>query len=294
MLNTALDGAYAFRTLLAPNSDISVVGVDDDRANGARVNDVLRQAMQTPEGRARVALAATLAQIPPWTMPDTPRPADHDLRAQLDQMAQSFVMGAFLPRVDQEQRAGGIFSWNRGVDYAAQLRASGRRDFVEALYREAGLDLSADLTALNASPRIEADANAVAYMRANYVPNGQLHAPTLIVHEIGDGLTIPNVARAFADAAGRRNPGMTRQAFVDAAGHCRFNLAENVAALRTLEARLTTGRWSASPAQMRARAEDLDAPAPRFVSHRPARLLRACGARPGSCPGEPAPASQSR
>lgn len=289
MLNTALDGAFAFRTLLAPNSDIRIVGIDDDRANATRVAAVLRGAMTTPEGRARVALAATLAQIPPWTAPNSEAPAARDWDAQLEQMAQAFVMGVFLPRVDQERRAGGVTSWNVGVDYAAQLRASGRTAFVRALYDAAGLDLDADIATLNAAPRIAADPDAVAYMRANYVPSGRIGAPTLVMHEIGDGLTIPNVARAFADAARRAGDGaMTRSVFVNAAGHCRFNLAETVGALRTLEARLDTGRWRVTPQQMNARGAGIGDAAPRFMRHRPAPLLRACGAAPGSCPGEPA------
>ena len=72
MMNMALDGAYAFRTLVAPESDIRLVHIDDDRANGKRAGDALAAAMQTPEGRARVALAGVLAGIPGWTSSDRP------------------------------------------------------------------------------------------------------------------------------------------------------------------------------------------------------------------------------
>ena len=68
MLNTALDGAFAFRTLLAPDSDIRVVRVDDDRANAARVQPACSPPHGTlPQGRARVLLAAALAQLPAWS-----------------------------------------------------------------------------------------------------------------------------------------------------------------------------------------------------------------------------------
>ena len=54
-------------------------------------------------------------------------------------------MGVFVPRVDQERRAGGIYSWNTGVDYRAQLQRSGRLAFVRHFYALAGLDLERDL-----------------------------------------------------------------------------------------------------------------------------------------------------
>ena len=41
-------------------------------------------------------------------------------------MAAQFVFGAFLPRGDQEKRAGIGYSWNLGTDYNRQLDRSGR------------------------------------------------------------------------------------------------------------------------------------------------------------------------
>ncbi|RYY32559.1 MAG: alpha/beta hydrolase, partial [Sphingomonadales bacterium] len=117
MMNMALDGAYAFRTLVAPDAGIRLVDVDDDRGNAKRVNDALAVAMQTPEGRARVTLAGVLGGIPGWTSRDRPEPAAGDYEAQADEIGRSFAMGIFLPRTDQEQRTGGAFSWNTGVDY---------------------------------------------------------------------------------------------------------------------------------------------------------------------------------
>jgi pimeloyl-ACP methyl ester carboxylesterase len=116
MMNMGLDGAYAFRTLLAPDSDIRLVDVDDDMANARRVSARVEQAMKDPAGRARVALAGVLAGIPGWTEPDSIRPKPGDYEAQADQIAAAFARGVFLPRVDQERRAGGNFSWNRGID----------------------------------------------------------------------------------------------------------------------------------------------------------------------------------
>jgi putative CocE/NonD family hydrolase len=288
MLNTALDGAFAFRSLLAPASDIRLVGIDDDPANARRVLAVLEQARQSPEGRARIALAATLAQIPPWTDPAAAAPGAEETVRQVEELAKAVVAGIFLPRVDQERRAGGITSWNVGVDYRAQLRASGREPFVQARYREAGLDLEADLAALAAAPRIQADAAAVAYLRAHYVPTGRLRVPVLTLHEVGDGMTIASNARALEDLAAQAGTSdRLGQLFVQGAGHCRFTPAERSAALRSLEERIETGRWRLTPADVARRTGDAAGTA-RFVRHRPASLLRHCGATAGSCAGEPA------
>lgn len=170
MMNMALDGAFVVRTLVAPDAGLRLVDTRDDRANSVRVAAALAHAQQTPEGRARIALAAVLAGLPGWTRPDRPQPAPTDAAAQAEEMAASASMGIFLPRADQEARAGGIFSWNIGVDYRAQLRRSGRWATVATLYRQAGLNLSADFDRLAKAPRIAADPRAIAYMPRTIPP----------------------------------------------------------------------------------------------------------------------------
>lgn len=264
MMNMALDGAYAFRTLVAPEAGIRLTGIDDDRVNGKRVADALAEAAKTPQGRARIALAGVLAGIPSWTSRDKPQPAATDYAAQADEIARSFVMGVYLPRTDQEARAGGTFSWNTGIDYRAQLAKSGRRAMVAALYRDAGLKLDADLATLNAGKRIAADPKAVAYMRAHYTPNARPLVPLVAVQTIGDGLTAPAMQRGYAEAA----RGDVRSLYVNAAGHCTFDTATVLATIRYLDTRLATGKWPQTPAA--------------FVPHQPAPMLRPCW-RGGKC-----------
>ena len=259
----------------------ALVQVDDDRANAARVARVLAATWGSPEGRARVMLAATLAQLPHWSDPAAPEPAPDDFAAQAEEIRKTFVMGVFLPRVDQERRAGGLYSWNTGIDYRDQLQRSGRRAFVQHFYALAGLDLEQDLATLDTAPRIAADARAVAYMRANYVP-GKLPVPVLTLQAIGDGLTVPATHGGLREIA--RDAGSERQLaqlWVRRAGHCTATSAETRAALGVLERRLDTGEWSPG------------LPQPTFMSYQPDAQLRACGARPGSCAGEPAPAGET-
>lgn len=264
MMNMALDGAYAFRTLVAPDAGIQLVNIEDDMANGGRVRTALEAAMRMPDGRARVALAGVLGGIPGWTSAGQ-EPGASDFEAQLDEIGRSFVMGIFLPRTDQEKRAGGAFSWNTGVDYRAQLARSGRRAFVEAQYRRAGLDLEADLARLNAGTRVAAKPQAVGYMMRHYTPNARPRVPLLAVQTIGDGLTSPSLQRGYADAA---RSSKVRSFFVHAAGHCTFKPDVVVASIRTLDRRLQTGRWAPMAAP--------------FVAHTPAPMLRQC-VRGGRC-----------
>lgn len=243
MMNMALDGAFAFRTLAAPQ--VQLTGITDDMANGRRAQDALTAAMATPQGRARVALAGVLGGLPGWTRRDHAQPTADDVDAQADEIGAALVGGVFLPRADQEARAGGVFSWNKGVDYAAQLRLSGRRAFVEALYRKAGLDLDADLARLKAAPRVAAKPAAVSYMMAHYTPTARPLVPLLSVQAVGDGATSPSLQRAYVEAA---DPAHVAALWLNAAGHCGFSGAAMVTALRHLEQRLDGQGWGNPPA----------------------------------------------
>lgn len=257
MMNMALDGAFAFKILIGPEPN--------------RV----QQAMSSAAGRARLALAAALGGLPLWSQPESQRPSAADLQGQLEQIAGTFAAGVFLPRQDQEQRAGGEFSWNSGVDYRLLLQRSGRRRWVEAFYRNSELSLARDLETLNSAPRINANPQAVAYMRAHYDPSGVLQIPLVSYHTIGDGLTSPVLEGVYAgkvDQAGHESS--LRTAWVEAAGHCMFSPAEHLSALRTLELRLKTGRWRASPRQMNAISMPSSLGPQRFIHYTPDPLPR--------------------
>lgn len=259
MLNMALDGAFAFVTLQAPDAGLQVVGAGDDMANTRLAATAVAAAMQSPEGRARVALAGVLAGIPGWTRRGSDAPDAADIDTQLAEIAEIFPMGAFLPRSDQERRAGGVTSWNTGVDYAHQIELSGRRAFVEAFYQRAGLDLDSDLAALNGQPRIAADPGAVDYMLAHYTPDARPHVPLVSVQAIGDGLTSPSLQRAYVEAAPTY---MVRGLWQDRAGHCGMDASAALTALTFLEQRLDTGAWPDRPVG--------------YVEHEPAPMLRPC------------------
>jgi pimeloyl-ACP methyl ester carboxylesterase len=259
MMNMALDGAFTFRTLVAPDAGIELVNIRDDRANAMRVGEALNAALKSPEGRARATLSGVLGGIPSWTNRSKAEPATGDFEGQAAEITSSITMGLFLPRNDQEARAGGAFSWNYGIDYREQLRLSGRRPLVEALYKNAGLNLDADLARLNAASRIVALPTAVMYLMRHYTPNARPTVPLLAVQAKGDGLTSPSLQRGYGDAAKGKN---FRGLWLDQAGHCGFSAPQMIAAIHHIEARLVSGQWPPKPEG--------------FVTHSPAPMLRPC------------------
>ncbi len=246
--NTELDGAYAFKTLLAPQSGLQLVHITDGAANLQLALQTFNDAAATPRGQARLALMAALIDLPGWFDPSAaePAPGDYAARAQAQDSWLSRVdfAFAFRYRAELEQRAGGNPSWNIGVDYRQELSISPDRDEVTALYRAAGLNLQADLGVLDGGARISADPVAAGYLEQNISFDGRLSVPVLSLHTTGDGLVVPPNENAYAGvvaAAGAQD--MLRQVFVDRAGHCAFTPAETTAALQQLLNRLDTGRW---------------------------------------------------
>ncbi len=263
--NAGLDGAYAFKTLLAPTSSLQVVNITDPVANAQQATDIFTQAEGTPAGQARIALIAALGDLPGWFDPAGPEPAANDYAAQEAAQArwESQVDFAFefQYRAELEHRAGGNPSWNTGVDYAHQLAISANRAEVTALYQAAGLDLAADLRALSSGPRIAADPRAVAYLNQNISFDGQLRVPVLTMHTTGDGLVVVQNEAAYADvvrAAGKQD--LLRQLFVHRAGHCAFSSAETIVLIQQMIKRLDTGQWddaALQPAPLNAGAQAL-------------------------------------
>lgn len=276
--NNTLDPLFALRALLAPGSTTPLVGLHDQPAAFASIGALtaaLDAAQATPQGRARIALAAALHNIPAWTDAARPEPApgDHD-SAQFNQFAvlHLTIFVGLSWRQEAEQHAGGNMSWNTRVDYGRMLARSSIRAEVEALYRRAGLSLAADLATLAAAPRISADSAAVGYMVRNISFSGRLTRPMLTIHTTGDPLVPVQVQHAYADAVDDAHRSrLLRQAYVHRGGHCTFSSGEMLAALRTLDGRIATGHWpDTDPAELNRLAAELDpAAVPAYAHYRP-------------------------
>jgi len=263
--NEGLDGEFVIKQLLAPSSNLQLVNITNPFANLALSNQVIGAAQATPQGRARIALAAAVGDLPGWFNRALPEPAAEDYATQeqnqflwLSQIDGPFL---FFLRAELEARAGGNPSWNTGVNYAKQLERSVDNAEVQALYGAAGLDLNADLAGLAAAPRISADPAAVTYMANNIAFNGELSGkPVLTIHTTGDGLVLNSDEQAYRSVVqDAKDSQLLRQAFVHRAGHCTFSPAETIAALQALVTRLNTGKWTslADPANLDAAAAAL-------------------------------------
>ncbi len=244
---------------------------------------MLQAAQQTPQGRARIALAARIGQLPDWSDSTRPQPAASDITAR--QQGLYFSLEHDRNAVDQglssraqiESLSGGNISGNAGVDYAQLARQADPDGMVAGLYKLAGLDVQADLAALAKAPRVVADRSALAYV-ASGVFDGKLHMPVLTLNGTGDPISVVASQQAYAatvEQAG--NSALLRQLYTASAGHCNFSAGETVAAVHVLLERLDAGTWpSTTAAAMNARAALMPGPA-RYIDFTPERFLRPFG-----------------
>jgi pimeloyl-ACP methyl ester carboxylesterase len=289
--NTALDGAFAFQQLIDPS--VQIVNITNPTANLDNAEAALAAAQATPQGRARLALVAALADTPGWFTPLSAEPSSTDYTAQeqnqdlwFSEVTFPFI---FAFRADLEAKAGGNPSWNTGVNYFQDLSKSADTSEVKALYRSAGLSLGHDVQTLDTSKRINANPKAVAWLARNISFDGDISVPVLTMHTTGDGLVVPENEQAYKSVVDKAGHGaLLRQVFVDRAGHCAFTPAETITAVQTLENRLSTGHWNVpAPAAMNAAATALGPSynvyeagatlvptAAAFTSYTPARYLR--------------------
>jgi len=254
--NTALDSEFAFQQLIDPSVQVVNITIPptDPTAHLAGADAAAEAAQTTPQGRARLALAAALADTPGWFTPLSPEPAANDFTAQeanqFEWETQVDFPFAFFLRAELEGRAGGNPSWNTGVNYFRDLRKSADFREVKALYNAAGLSLHADLETVNSAARVSADPAAVRYLERYITFDGELPVPVLTMHTIGDGLVVPENEQAYASVVRRAgDSSMLRQIFVHRAGHCAFTPAETVTAAHVLLRRLNAGHWDASALQ---------------------------------------------
>lgn len=288
-LNTNFDVAYTLKTLLAPKADMPLTRIPkEDAALTEQWQTLLKTAQGTPEGRARIMLAVMLGQAPIWTTRDMPEPAADDAagreeaayRTVLDFSRQFTALRRRL-----EEPAGGGTSWNTGVNYAAMYDkrvSAADRKTIETLYKEAGLSVKADLSALDQAQKVAPEKGPNEFVHKIYPFDGKISIPMLTISSTGDLYVWSSIDSAYAGAirgAGRGE--LLRSAFVHSAGHCAFTQGELTAAYQVLLERMDTGRWpETSPTAMNTRATAVNSGAARFWStRRPRSNARNCSRR---------------
>ncbi|NEC87563.1 DUF6351 family protein [Streptomyces sp. SID12501] len=279
--NYQLDAEYTIARLLLPEQDVKLVRFGTP-AEAAATADLLTKAVNTaqatPQGRARVAMAAAFLNLPAWAL-GKDRPAPTDWADQQEQQYAWFARGILsfveFGRYAIEQSVGGNNSWNRGVDYGRLLAGSVHAPQVRALYRAAGLDLRADLRTLTEGATITADPAAVRTAQRTSSAGQGLEVPLLDIHTTADNLVPVEQETRFAARVRASGDGaLLQQAYVERQGHCNFTTAEIVAALHALEHRVETGRWDAvaTPAELQRSATALGLDGAAYVPYRPAPL----------------------
>jgi len=261
--NTALDSAFAFQQLI--DSNVQVVHITNPGANLTEAINSAANAQKTKQGQARLALVAALADTPGWFTPLSPEPGPKNFTAQeanqYDWFSQVDGPFAFALRAELEARAGGNPSWTTGVNFTTQLAMSADSTEVAALYKAAGLDLSADLATIQNATQISVDPTAAQYLEHNVTFDGKISIPVLTMHTTGDGLVVPENESAYRSVVHHAgNSALLRQIFVHRAGHCAFTPAETITAARVLLHRLSTGHWTGTatdPASLNSRAAAL-------------------------------------
>ncbi|WP_149830588.1 alpha/beta hydrolase [Streptomyces tailanensis] len=279
--NYQLDAEYTIARLLLTDTPVKLVDFASQAeatATAQQLTAAVTAAQETPEGRARIALAAAYLNLPAWA-PGKERPAPGDWAGRQAQQYDWFARGilSFVEggRYHIEKALGGNNSWNKGVDYARVLSASQHAPLVKAMYKEAGLDLRADLTNLTRNATITASPSAVATAERTSSAGQGLAVPLLDIHTTADDLVPAEQETRFAArvrASG--DAAQLRQAYVERAGHCNFTTAETVAALHTLEHRLDTGHWgaAATAGALQTAAVQLGLDGAAYVPYRPAPL----------------------
>jgi len=283
--NQKLDTVFVLSQLLDPAGVLPVEDVPAD-IESARSGWLTRlaEAQQSPEGRARIALAAAIGQLPAWSQ-SIADPDPHDI---LDYQAAWYgaLAGDPLPYIGQAMSSrytstltfGGMPSWNTGIDYAEQLHEASpeSRRVVQELYDAAGLSLDDDLATVNSGERVFADPDAVERFAASYEFTGNISVPTLTLNNVGDQISTVAQQQEYEERVTQAgNASLLRQTYVASAGHCNFTAAETVAAVELLLNRLDTGHWgSANAVQMNRAASALNLGDTRFLGFHPDRFNR--------------------
>ncbi|SEF38238.1 hypothetical protein SAMN05421837_11972 [Amycolatopsis pretoriensis] len=288
--NQKLDTVFTLKTVLLRDTALPVTGIPDDVPGlQQRWVSAMTSAQATAAGRARIALAAAIGQVPGWGLAadgtTTPVPDGRDADGVEHGMFLALAGGP-LPYLGQavssrraiEQLAGGNPSWNTGVDYARQLAlaAPEQRNAVRRLYARAGLDLRADLGRLAAEPRVSADPAAVRYLERGIVFTGHLRIPVLTVNGTGDQISTVAQQQSYGELVARAgNASLLRQTYVRTAGHCTYTTGEQQAAIDRMLTRLRTGHWpDTAPATMNRLAAAADGVPGRYLPSTPPRFNR--------------------
>lgn len=256
MANTHLDAMFVLKALLANELSILEIPLKGVEMETIAKNwqRVVKKAQETPEGRARIALAVTIGQWPAWGgkgKAPIPNPDLKNTNELQKSMYESLVR--LLPNKGTfgttmiELAAPGQIKGNVGVDYT-EFFNNGNKEYIKAvktLYKKANINLKKDLRTINQFPRIKSDASAKKWWGTpGRTHLGEPKIPFLRLSTTGDGLVYPSMVKGYEDLVATNGYSkFFRSAYVNRWGHCTFSVGEWLAAIETMVQRIETGKW---------------------------------------------------
>jgi pimeloyl-ACP methyl ester carboxylesterase len=262
--NVIFDFFYTAKTLLAPNDDRLLTHALPPRDFKPFLDywlEVLQAAAKTPEGRARIALAFTIAQYPFFGSEGrsarVPKPDFGNPDAVMNAMIQllpdvvsrlehltvhsekDWPPDLQIPGTPQPNVVG-----NDGAVYADYWTHSDPvyKRVTEAIYAQAGMNVAADLKTLDAAPRVKLDRSLLGVQ--GLVGRGLITIPVFRMDNLGDLSAAPNTSvlyDALVEANGLSH--LYRTSYIDNSGHCFTTPEHEFVALEVMRERLETGKW---------------------------------------------------
>jgi len=275
--NQIFDFLYVLKELLAPDdSRLLTHGLPRESAPiRALWRDAITSAAATSEGRARIAMAFTLAEFPAFgstsvelgtPIPDFGDPIDVaramresalrivEERISLLQVFELDEVPDDVPPHLVRALPNRSYVGNDGADYTEYWHLSDLvyRRVTEALYAEAGLEVTADLRRLEEAERVAMDRLAATARlgEASLTVRGLPRIPLFRVENTGDQTNHPSPTMASYSELVRRNglDELYRTGMVAPGGHCYFTPEQELAAIHVMLDRLRTGEWPATDA----------------------------------------------
>jgi pimeloyl-ACP methyl ester carboxylesterase len=250
--DSALDIAYAVRTLLVPTLRIDRFGSYAQALAAFRQGHVAVSAAARGNIRqqALLVLIADLAHAPRGARGGPPS----DPRQRVATAAQLIISAlgfATLTRWEVDRAAGGTVSGNTGVDYSSRVDST-ERAALDGMSPNVAEDA---LAGLASGPRTRADQAARDRVSSRLAPSGVLSRPTVTLHDAQDQVAPLEHEGAFAAlVAGTGHTGdlmqlvtappadwVVGQPSAFGVGHCRFSEDELIGLVTVLDDWVTSG-----------------------------------------------------
>ena len=249
--NYQLNAEYAMTELLPGAAGVQIRDFASMAAGtnaGAELSAAVASAQSSAAGRARIALSAALLNETDWTT-GASAPAAGDFAGQELQEEEMLTSGQlqFIEsgRYSIAEAEGGDSGYNVGVDYGALLRESPYYRQIEALYKAAGLNLRADIAALDEHESYAPEGNSLSRTQATSVNTGRLQVPELDVHTVSDQLAPAPFEATYAQRVALAGSApLLRQVYANAIGHCNFTDADMVAAIDAMNNVVVQRHWT--------------------------------------------------